>query len=66
MAPVDHELTCQELVELLTDYLDGRLATAERTRLEAHLAECEACDAHLAQFRTTIRLIRLTSRRRAP
>ena len=63
---MDHELTCQELVELLTDYLDGALPAGERARLEAHLAECEACDAYLAQFRTTIRLIRLAARRRAP
>jgi anti-sigma factor RsiW len=66
MPPVEPELACQELVELLTDYLDGSLPAGERARLEAHLAECEACDAYLAQFRLTIRLIRLARERRAP
>ena len=32
------ELTCQELVELVTDYLEGALPAAERARFEAHLA----------------------------
>jgi anti-sigma factor RsiW len=48
------ELTCQELVELVTDYLDGALAPADRARFEAHLAECEGCANHLSQLRDTI------------
>jgi anti-sigma factor RsiW len=47
-------LTCQELVELLTGYLEGTLAPRERARFEAHLAGCSDCDAHLHQMRTTI------------
>lgn len=51
------ELPCRELVELITDYLDDRLSPADRTRFEAHLAECEACRTYLEQFRQTIRVL---------
>jgi len=52
------EMTCQELVELVTDYFDGALAPADRDRFEAHLATCAGCDAHIEQLRTTLRVIR--------
>jgi anti-sigma factor RsiW len=52
------DLSCQELVELVTDYLDGALAPAERARFDAHLADCTGCDRYLAQMRTTIALTR--------
>jgi len=48
------ELTCQELVELVTEYLEGTLAPVERERFDAHLAECEGCANHVHQLRTTI------------
>jgi anti-sigma factor RsiW len=51
------ELTCQELVELVTDYFEGALPVAERARFDAHLAECEGCRLHLDQVRTAIRLV---------
>jgi anti-sigma factor RsiW len=50
------DLSCQELVELVTDYLEGALAPDERARFDAHLAECPGCDRYLAQMRTTIQL----------
>ena len=53
---VDPDLACRELVELVTDYLENALPTAERERFEAHLAECEGCDAYVEQVRATIRL----------
>jgi predicted anti-sigma-YlaC factor YlaD len=49
-------LTCQELVELVTDYLEGALAPEDSTRFEAHLAGCRGCRAYLSQVRQTIRL----------
>ena len=52
----DGTLTCQEMVELVTDYLEGAMAPALRARFEAHLAGCEGCAAYLDQLRTTIRL----------
>jgi anti-sigma factor RsiW len=47
-------LTCQELVELVTDYLDGALSRADRARFEAHIAACTNCREYLAQFEQTI------------
>jgi anti-sigma factor RsiW len=51
------ELPCRELVELVTDYLEGRLPAIDRARFEAHLAACEACRLYLEQFRQTIRAL---------
>jgi predicted anti-sigma-YlaC factor YlaD len=50
------ELSCQEVVEILNDYLEGAMPAADRSRIEQHLAECEGCDNYLEQLRTTIRL----------
>ncbi len=55
-APAPAGLTCQELVELVTHYLEGALAAADRQRFEAHLAACDGCTRYLAQMRETIRL----------
>lgn len=49
-------LNCQELVELVTDYLEGRLSWIDRRRVDGHLADCEHCSRYLAQMRTTIRV----------
>ena len=51
------EMPCRELVELITDYLENRLSTRDRTRFEAHLADCEACRTYLEQFRHTVRAL---------
>src|SRR5439155_736558 len=40
------DLTCQELVELVTDYLDGTLPRRDRTRFDAHIADCGNCVAY--------------------
>ena len=50
------ELVCQEMVELITDYLEGTLSRTQRRRFEAHLAGCEHCTEYLGQMRATIRL----------
>ena len=49
-------MTCHELVELVTDYLEGTLPESEKARLEAHLAECDGCTEYLEQMRRTIEL----------
>ncbi|MEV0389708.1 zf-HC2 domain-containing protein [Nonomuraea sp. NPDC050643] len=46
--------TCDELVELLTAYLEDALDQAERDGVQAHLASCEGCGRYLDQFRATI------------
>jgi anti-sigma factor RsiW len=50
------ELTCQELVELVTDYLDGVLSAEEVGRFEEHLLSCGPCVMHVEQMRETIRV----------
>ena len=47
-------MMCQEVVEVITDYLEGTLPAAERARFEAHLELCEHCRRYLNQFRLTI------------
>lgn len=47
-------MTCKQLVELVTDYLEGALPPDERARLEAHLAECVGCEIYVRQMRATI------------
>ena len=49
------ELSCQELVELVTDYLEGALPEELRRRFDDHIAHCTGCRAYLAQMRATIR-----------
>lgn len=50
------EIACQQVVELISDYLEGALPASERRRLEHHLAGCPHCTAYLAQMRETLRL----------
>jgi anti-sigma factor RsiW len=49
-------LTCRELVELVTEYLEESLSWRDRARFDRHIAGCPNCTAYLAQFRETIRL----------
>ena len=51
------EMPCQELVELVTEYLEDRLSAVDRARFEAHIAECEYCATYLDQMRQTIRTL---------
>lgn len=47
-------MDCNELVELVTDYLEDALDPAVRARFDAHLRECDGCENYLEQFRTTV------------
>lgn len=59
--PQREEMACRELVERVTDYLEGALSPAQQERFEAHLADCDDCPLYVDQLRTTIRLVgRLT------
>lgn len=49
-------LTCQELVELITEYWDDALPAEARRRFEAHLRGCEGCQAYVDQLRHTLAL----------
>jgi anti-sigma factor RsiW len=50
-------LSCQQVVELVTEYLDGVMDPRRRARFAEHLAGCDGCTAYLAQFRTTLALV---------
>jgi anti-sigma factor RsiW len=54
-SPAGAGLPCAEVVEIVTDYLEGALSPHERARFEAHIAGCDGCRAYLEQIRTTIR-----------
>jgi anti-sigma factor RsiW len=62
---VQQELTCAELVERITDYLEGALTPDEVSRVREHLAMCDGCTAHLEQMRTALRLLRAQPPERA-
>ena len=48
------EMPCQELVELVTAYLDGSLSRRDRRRFDAHIEGCEHCTTYVEQMRETI------------
>jgi anti-sigma factor RsiW len=48
------DLTCRELVEIASDYLEGALDPRDRAAFEHHLTACEGCAAYLEQMRATI------------
>ena len=50
-------LSCQQVVELVTEYLDGVMEPRRRARFEAHLAGCHGCSNYLEQFRTTVSVV---------
>lgn len=53
-AAAPEDLACRELVELVTDLLDGVLPAAWRDGVESHLADCDGCAEYVRQIRTTI------------
>ena len=54
---VAEAINCQELVELVTDYLEGALDPGDLRRFEEHLAACGKCTEYMAQLRATIRAV---------
>jgi anti-sigma factor RsiW len=49
-------MDCRDLVELVTEYLEGALDDDRRAAVEAHLADCEGCTNYLEQMRTSIQV----------
>ncbi len=47
-------LTCKELTEVLTDYLEGVMPAEDRARFEAHVAVCDGCATYVEQMRQVI------------
>jgi anti-sigma factor RsiW len=56
-APPRSDLACVELVELVTEYLEGALDAADHARFEAHVAACADCSVYLEQMRITLRVV---------
>ena len=54
---ITDDLACQELVELVTEYLEGTLPPAERARFEEHVAVCASCRHYLEQMHQTVRTV---------
>jgi len=54
MAESAEHVTCQEVVELVTDYLEQALPADEAAVFEQHLNFCDGCDWYVDQMRTTI------------
>jgi anti-sigma factor RsiW len=50
-------LTCEELVELVTEYFEGALSAEDRLRFEEHLGICDGCTTYLEQMERTIRTV---------
>jgi anti-sigma factor RsiW len=53
---IQREMACQELVEVITDYLEGTLPELDRARFEIHLASCPACQEYVQQMKAVVRL----------
>lgn len=51
------DIACAELVELVTDYLEGALSPRQRRRFDRHIAGCEHCATYLDQIRRTRRAL---------
>jgi anti-sigma factor RsiW len=56
------EIICKQVVELVTEYLEGALPAHDRTRFEEHLELCEGCQIYVDQMRDTIRVTGALSR----
>ncbi len=50
-------MSCRQVVELMTAYLEGTLSPRDRARFEEHIAGCDGCTAYLAQLRMTMRVV---------
>lgn len=51
---LDDDLTCREIVELVTEYHEGRLSLRDRMRFEEHVGFCDSCASYLDSMRRTI------------
>lgn len=55
-------VTCREVVELVTDYLERALSAADRARFDDHLEDCAECAVFVEQMVTTMRMLRVLAR----
>lgn len=50
-------LTCREIAELVTEYLEGRLSWMQRLQFQLHVGMCGPCRRYLRQMRTTMKTL---------
>lgn len=50
-------LSCKQITELVTDYIEGRMSLIDRIRFQMHVGMCRHCRAYLRQMRTTIAVL---------
>jgi anti-sigma factor RsiW len=62
----ERSLTCHEVIELLSNYIEGALSSDERRRVEEHLALCDGCAIYLEQMRETIRMAGMVTEEQVP
>jgi predicted anti-sigma-YlaC factor YlaD len=60
------DMTCKEVVEIVSDYLEDALSGHDRARFEAHLAGCAGCTAYVEQMREIIRLTGMVTEQQVP
>ena len=60
------EITCREMVELMTDYLEGSMPPDDRTKFEEHLSICDGCTNYLRQLQETIRVTGMLTEEQIP
>ncbi|MGO8724599.1 MAG: anti-sigma factor family protein [Acidimicrobiales bacterium] len=52
-----HDIVCREAVELVIDYLEGKLSRRDTRAFEAHLGACDGCEEYLRQIKATIEIL---------
>lgn len=57
MADAQNWLECRDVVEVVTDYLEGALSASDAALIDGHLESCEGCRRYLEQMRITIRTV---------
>ena len=62
----ERALTCREVIDLLSNYVEDSLSPDERRRVDEHLALCDGCDTYLEQIRETIRLSGMVTEEQVP
>jgi predicted anti-sigma-YlaC factor YlaD len=60
--PTEDELNCQQVVELVTDYLENTLLPEMHERLKAHVATCPGCENYIEQVQLTIDMLHQIAR----
>lgn len=60
------DLTCKEVVEIVSDYLEDALSAQDRARFDAHLTVCDGCSSYVEQMRETIRLTGMLTEEQVP